>query len=74
MFIVRDYIMERGGNQSLAGNGLTEAWNVLLCRLFAELIAGQCPFSLCSCKEKVDKKRKHARGRDFDFPSPGPYP
>ena len=23
---------------------------------------GQCPFSLCSCKEKMDKKRKHARG------------
>ena len=31
---------------------------------------GRCPFSLCSCKEKVDKKRKHARGGDSVFPLP----
>jgi hypothetical protein len=26
MFIVRDYIMERGGNQSLAGNAGSKCW------------------------------------------------
>ena len=36
--------------------------------LYPILQPGQCPFSLCSCKEKVDKKRKHAKGgEDSDF-------
>ena len=50
-------------------SGIFALYNCFLC-LPVGVKVGQCPFSLCSCKEKVDKKRKHVLGGKISISSP----